>query len=235
MTMLDDGPHQAPTRRVGIDQDECRRRLQALPLRAIVAFAARWGLRMERFLDRLSPREQELASRLIRVVVTVACGGLVTNRREVIQAAFRFDLIAWRSSFLSTWHRTWMRWASVREDESQFSASSAALDDAVARCNLTGALAKLAHAALTAESFIASADRTGDFDETLEANKAELIGSALTASATVAHFVGAQKVEAAAAADLDRLSDLVPKTSDWLGFPIDPPSGRLLGPLWPEV
>lgn len=233
--MLDDGQHYDPTRMVSFDQDEGRRRLQALPLRAIAAFAARWGLRLERFLDRLSPQDQLSARRLIRVVVIVACGGLVTDYLHATRAAYRFNLIALRYYFLSVWRRARMQWALARRSESRFSVSMAAHADAVALCNLAGAVARLAHAALSVEAYRDSTDdRTEDFDAILASRKAELIGAALTAAGSVAYFAGAEEAGRAAVADLDRLSVLVPRETDWLGFPIDPTSD-LLGPLWPET
>lgn len=216
-------------------QEEGLRRLRSLPLRAIAAFAARWGLRMEGSLDRLSLRDQDSARGLIRVVVTVACGGLVTGRLDVARAASRFDLIALRWYFPSVWHRTRMRWALLRGHEGRFSASLAALDDATAYCNLVGAAAKLGRAALAAEVFVESADRAEDFDENLASIKTELIESALTAAAAVADVAGVERARAAAVSDLDRLSGLGPSMTDWLGFPIDPTSGGLFGPLWPDA
>ena len=229
-TMLDGGQHHDPTELVSLDQDENRRRLQALPLRAIAAFAARWGIRMEGLIYS-NPQNQLSARRLIRVVVTVACGGLVTRRLDVTRAAFRFNLIAIQGIFLSAWHRVRMLWALARGDESRYSVSMMAHADAVALCNLAGAVARLSHAALAAEAFCDSADRIDDFDEALALNKAQLIGAvSFTAACTVAYFAGAEKAGVAAVSDLNRLSALVPKATDWLGFPIDPTSDSLILP-----
>ncbi|CAN5914013.1 hypothetical protein BH23PLA1_BH23PLA1_07630 [soil metagenome] len=185
---IDDGQPHDPARMVPFDQDESRCRLQALPLRAIAAFAARWGLRMEGFFYRLSLRDQHAAIRLIQVVVIVACGGLVTGRLEVTRLAFRFQLIALRWYVPSAWHRARMQWALIRNDATRFSVCLAAHADAVAYCNLAGAVAGLGHAALAIEDLVESADRNDEFDESLASRKAELIASALAAASTVAVY-----------------------------------------------
>lgn len=236
--MRNDDPHPPDeSRTAGIDPEEVRRRARGLPLRAVAALAARWGLRVEGFLDRLDPGDQAAAERLIRVAVTVACGGEVADRPAAARATVRFHGIALRCTLLAAWRRVGMRWALVRGGADGFSASRTALDDAVARCNVAGALAGLARAALAAEALVTAADSADDFDEELAATKDQLIESALTTAAAVASLAGAEgtggTVAAVIAADLDRLAARVPRTADWLGFPIDPTSERHLGPLWP--